>query len=380
MSRRLALKSECKKQLMAIRSGSVATRKNRQFIIESMIDAWTTLRILPPSINKVEHIHIASLVNRWLSHDLSHTSIQNRLAVIRRFLMHSGATFTVPDNATFCKANPPSHNTRTTFLRPNILNYPLSALSQHLLGLQASLGLTEKEAANMHVIHRINHCFFVSKSIAFNKRARYIPVVSDEQKEILYRAEAFLKQHQSFFMLNPTDDIMAAVRTELSFHVSLKIGAYSLRHIYSKRRFNDLHTRHDKKEVMRIIRHELGLSRNVERCIPILSQAQRDALDAAKARVASHASLIPQDKRYVDQLNTYIKASKECNLKNLHGLRHAYAQRRFKAITGFDPPIKGRPKGQSLTKDQRQRDQHARKIIAEELGHSRITICKIYCG
>ena len=64
----------------------------------------------------------------------------------------------------------------------------------------------------------------------------------------------------------------------------------------------------------------------------------------------------------------------------MHGLRHAYGQRRYKELTGWDAPINGGLKSEQLTAEQKQIDYHARMILTEELGHGREQITTSYLG
>ena len=75
------------------------------------------------------------------------------------------------------------------------------------------------------------------------------------------------------------------------------------------------------------------------------------------------------------------------NLKNLHGLRHAYAQKRYEEITnletngnGWKSPINEGLLKKDMTFEQKKIDLFARQIISQELGHSRIAIVKNYIG
>ncbi|MDX1440769.1 MAG: hypothetical protein R3284_12795, partial [Rubricoccaceae bacterium] len=63
-----------------------------------------------------------------------------------------------------------------------------------------------------------------------------------------------------------------------------------------------------------------------------------------------------------------------------HGLRHAYAQRRYEELTGWKSPLAGGPTTKSLTIEQRALDEGARETISRELGHSREEITKVYLG
>jgi hypothetical protein len=67
-------------------------------------------------------------------------------------------------------------------------------------------------------------------------------------------------------------------------------------------------------------------------------------------------------------------------LKHPHGLRHAYAQKRYKEFTGWDAPINGGPTSKKLTHAQKIVDRRVRILISEELGHSRAEILRNYCS
>lgn len=118
----------------------------------------------------------------------------------------------------------------------------------------------------------------------------------------------------------------------------------------------------------------------IERQIPIRTAEQREALNKAKAFVEKSQSLIPSNKTYIQQRHVYNREARELGFKNLHGLRHAYAQKRYKEITGMDAPIDGGKHRNQLNKNERMLDRAARKIISNELGHSRSSITKNYIG
>jgi hypothetical protein len=64
----------------------------------------------------------------------------------------------------------------------------------------------------------------------------------------------------------------------------------------------------------------------------------------------------------------------------MHGLRHAYAQRRFEELAGFKSPAAGGPKHSDLSADERALDMNARAVISAELGHDRAAITVVYLG
>lgn len=115
------------------------------------------------------------------------------------------------------------------------------------------------------------------------------------------------------------------------------------------------------------------------RTVPITNEAQRQLLAEVK-NLAKGGSLIPAELSYVQQLRRYERQLRNAGLKKLHGLRHAYAQRRYEALAGWKAPAAGGPASASLSSDQRALDKEARETIARELGHNRETISAVYCG
>lgn len=115
------------------------------------------------------------------------------------------------------------------------------------------------------------------------------------------------------------------------------------------------------------------------RTVPILNDDQRRLLDEVKA-LAKGGALIPPNKDYEEQLHRYERQVRNAGIKCAHGLRHAYAQRRYEELTGWQAPLAGGPASKSLTIDQRARDKGARETISQELGHGRESVSATYLG
>ncbi|MDH3514349.1 MAG: integrase domain-containing protein [Gammaproteobacteria bacterium] len=113
--------------------------------------------------------------------------------------------------------------------------------------------------------------------------------------------------------------------------------------------------------------------------IPIRTPYQRGVLEEAK-RLAGNGSMIPPHKSYKQHLHTWEHETRKAGLSKTHGLRHAYAQTRYYELTGWKSPMQGGPPRDTLNDDQRELDSQARRQIAEELGHARISITYVYLG
>ena len=113
--------------------------------------------------------------------------------------------------------------------------------------------------------------------------------------------------------------------------------------------------------------------------IPIWNEHQRAVLDAAR-RLAGAGALIPGGRNYVAQRKLYERQTDAAGLSRMHGLRHAYAQARYEALTGWKAPAAGGPRRRSLGPAKLRIDKAARMAIARELGHGRLEIVPVYLG
>ncbi|MDH3509817.1 MAG: integrase domain-containing protein [Gammaproteobacteria bacterium] len=115
------------------------------------------------------------------------------------------------------------------------------------------------------------------------------------------------------------------------------------------------------------------------RTVPIRNDEQRQLLTEVKT-LAKGGALIPPERNYVEQRNRYDRQVRDAGIKNPHGLRHAYAQRRYEELTGWKSPLAGGPATKSLSSNQRALDKGARATVSRELGHDRESITRTYLG
>lgn len=115
------------------------------------------------------------------------------------------------------------------------------------------------------------------------------------------------------------------------------------------------------------------------RTIPISNENQRKELRKAYALAQKNGgSLIPKEKSYKTHLASFERVTSALGVGQTHGLRHGYAQTRYRELMGFDCPAVGGPR--SLTADEIAKDKEIRMLISQELGHGRIGVTSIYLG
>lgn len=115
------------------------------------------------------------------------------------------------------------------------------------------------------------------------------------------------------------------------------------------------------------------------RKIPILNTQQREVLDRAH-QLAGKSSMIPPSRSYKTQQEIYERECRRAGLHQVHGLRHAYAQTRYRDLTGRDCPALGGKTSRQLTREERTMDRAARLQISAEMGHGREQVTAIYIG
>ncbi|PWW35224.1 integrase-like protein [Idiomarina loihiensis] len=115
------------------------------------------------------------------------------------------------------------------------------------------------------------------------------------------------------------------------------------------------------------------------RSIPIKTQGQRDLLNEIKAKFGSK-SLIADNRNFKEQMKVYEYETCRVGLNRNHGLRHHFAQVRFKEISGYSCPHQGGKSRQEMSKEEKKIDNNFRKQLSQELGHERIQITAMYIG
>lgn len=113
--------------------------------------------------------------------------------------------------------------------------------------------------------------------------------------------------------------------------------------------------------------------------IPLTHPKQRALLDELRATVGDGA-LIPPGQYYKQAVKSYENHLIRAGVSNAHGMRHAYAQWRYKTLTGWACPAAGGPTTDAMTREQEARDRAARLEISHELGHGRLDVTDTYLG
>ena len=113
--------------------------------------------------------------------------------------------------------------------------------------------------------------------------------------------------------------------------------------------------------------------------IPLTHPKQRALLDEAKA-LCGDGSLIGEGRNYHQAVKAYENTLLKAGIRKAHGFRHAYAQWRYKTLTGWDAPAAGGRSCADMSAVEQTRDRRARLQISHELGHGRLDVTDTYLG
>lgn len=115
--------------------------------------------------------------------------------------------------------------------------------------------------------------------------------------------------------------------------------------------------------------------------IPITMTEARYWLDEAKKLVTDKSqSLISYNKNYIQHRKLYDNQTQRVGIKHPHGLRHAYAQERYRILTGWECPKRGGLTYKDFGTEQKTMDEIVRLGLSQELGHNRKSILNVYLG
>jgi integrase len=124
----------------------------------------------------------------------------------------------------------------------------------------------------------------------------------------------------------------------------------------------------------------VGTKGGRDRVAPIDTPEKRALVDLAKTFAASRLASVSDPALTLAQVkNHYYHVLRGCGITRAdgitgHGLRHGYANDRYRQISGEASPVRG---GHAPDRDA---DKAARLEVAEELGHSRESVTTHYLG
>lgn len=221
-------------------------------------DLAITKQQLPRSIADIQPTQIVSLVKHWRSEGKTEKTILNRLSVIRSINKILMLQMNIPDNESLNIKQISCVKRATGQLdAESLFKKTAHSITRNVIALQMHFGLTQSEAIHLDpnlVSH--NHTLIIMKNISHNNKERCIPILNDEQKNII--EERLSLCDDSLIKIMPIHMINQLIRAELKY---LKIKSPpDFRSLYIAKRFMDMQD--DEKQAIKTLMRETGITKS----------------------------------------------------------------------------------------------------------------------
>lgn len=242
MSRKTRLLNDINNKLSRLKVGTKSVRKTYQYILKKIVEDLAHTGYVP-ELNKITKAHIEKLIFLWQGRGNKSNTILNKLGILRKIISE------LPDNKELGIKKSVVKNNFTNSI-PQISDPKIHDICR----MQQLFGLKKYEAIRFCGYMIKDECILIPRAIAYNNLDRYVPILTNEQKEFLeYFVNSYNKADKKF--------LSVLYNNVLS---KLKISSDVFRHNYIKSRFQILSDNYTKSQILRILRQELGYQRNAQ--------------------------------------------------------------------------------------------------------------------
>ena len=258
MSRYHTLFDEINLVLKYDKSGKAKWRQVRVQILKRIVRDLITIKLLPPNWNCLNNDHLFRLINHWRKQKLTESTITTYLAAIRYFFKNAKVNNNIASNTAlgvfrkYCRSKQSIHiEDYHKILHPYI---------KCILGFEFLFGIHRVEAIKIRTMDNllIDNKLWVSRNISFNGVERFVPIMTEEQNNLIELFKATLPKEQS--MLDRIDQrvLMALYKAELAT-INLDSTQQHRKH-YVKYRANILKDIVTPRQLKFMIKDEIGIT------------------------------------------------------------------------------------------------------------------------
>ncbi|CDZ77213.1 hypothetical protein BN59_01495 [Legionella massiliensis] len=257
-----SLREFANREIKMDRQGKYLYRKHRAYVIRKMIDDLFVIRQVPPTWQALTSEQVFKLVRHWINQKINVITIMRYMTIIRRFLEMSHCSISNIDNQSLGLSRPKARKKRKKAIQPELWRSFNDPFAKVIMALQTEFGLTFKEAIMIKTyIHVEEDSIRISRDIAFNSKDRYIPVRTENQKEILNLFNWLTNRRGNLLQLKSYDEIRIFWRSALA---RLRLSSTkSWRHLYAQQMHSLLLPQYGNYKTCLMIHDEMGIkSRN----------------------------------------------------------------------------------------------------------------------
>ncbi|MDX2347164.1 MAG: phage integrase N-terminal domain-containing protein [Legionella sp.] len=257
-----SLRQTANQLLRTDRRGKYQDRKHRAYVIHKMIHDLYTIQKAPASWQTLKPEHIHSLVNYWKKRRINPATMMRYMTIIRRFLPDMDCHLTKIDNKSLQLVRIYKRKRAIKNIKPVIWRSIHEPDMRLIMALQIEFGLTFSEAIRIQpFVHVQTNDIWVTRDIAFNSTDRYVPLLTECQKEIVAEFNSLTHAENSLIALRGYEFIRIKWRQAIT---TLKLPALKRwRYLYAQQRYQRLLPELGHYKTCLTIRREMGIkSRN----------------------------------------------------------------------------------------------------------------------
>jgi site-specific recombinase XerC len=234
------LSYQLKRLCYSNKDGSLKTQHNRRHMLVLFASQLKQGGYKLPKANSLKPKHITHLVERWQQEGLTTATIKNRVSALRWWSVKINKASIIPrDNKELgIGTRQRSRNKAKPLDLAKVSRLPCAKM-QMALKLQASFGLRLEESLYFQpsIADKGDH-IKLNKNWTKGGKARTIPVITDQQRQLLNEAKALAGSNSMI----PTHKKFIQGKKALE-NQALKIGITNMhahRHFYAQQRYNQL--------------------------------------------------------------------------------------------------------------------------------------------
>ena len=257
MGRKIELIKICENKLKNYRIGSFVSREDRIRVMKLILEDLARLKMQPENLYQISGGHIHALVDYWRSTDVDVNTILNRLSILRRVNDLLSLGLFIPTNQ-MLKLKRVKKTAVSELSTDDLSQRVYHPLVVNVVEMQMLFGVTKLEAIRLfYPTPNSENMVVVDRTIAANHEDRFIPVLTEQQKQCLAKRTQLTNGKLQLNALLPEAKICQLYHNELNF-LGLDHNA-PLRQHYARQRWNGLLTL-DQLEGIKKIAKEMGIA------------------------------------------------------------------------------------------------------------------------
>lgn len=259
MSRKQELLQAVIQHLEKDNQGSLKTREHRHNTMLHIIDDLYETRRVPANWHTLATNDIKNLVVFWKNKGFKSSTIMNKLVDFRYFLNKISHPIPDIDNQSLSLTKP-RNDCKPVVHAGTLLKAINEPIAYILLALQLKFGLTPREAISLvPSIHIQDELLWITREISTNHRDRLVPIVSEEQHDIIAKLTTITEGRKSLCQQFGEQHVRLAYKFALG---TLKLPTNkNYRYLYAKTRFADLCHSLSPLDARKMVIQEMSINR-----------------------------------------------------------------------------------------------------------------------